>query len=91
MARSRIVTHYFRHNAWLDDGVLLRKADALAGIPGVMVHGRADLGAPLVTAWELAEAWPDGELVIVDGAGHSAGDPGMTEAVIAATDRFGSV
>jgi proline iminopeptidase len=53
-----------------------------------MVQGRLDLGAPLVTAWELAEAWPAGELVIVGGAGHSLTDPGMSEAVVAATDRF---
>jgi proline iminopeptidase len=88
MAFARIVTHYFHHNAWLEEGVLLREAGALAGIPGVMVQGRLDLGAPLVTAWELAQVWPDGELVIVGGAGHSTSDPGMTEAVIAATDRF---
>jgi len=88
MAFARIVTHYFRHNAWLEDGILLRNAGALTGIPGVMVHGRLDLGGPLVTAWELAEAWPDSELVVVNGAGHSSGDPGMSEAVIAATNRF---
>lgn len=88
MAFARIVTHYFRHNAWLEDGILLRNAQALAGIPGVMVQGRLDLGAPLVTAWELAQVWPDGELVIIKNAGHSPSDPGMTEAIIAATNRF---
>ncbi len=88
MARARIVTHYFRHSAWLEDGILLREAGALARIPGVMVQGRLDLAGPLVTAWELAQAWPDGELVIVRGAGHSSADPGMSEAAIAATDRF---
>jgi proline iminopeptidase len=88
MARARIVTHYFRHHAWLEDDILLRKADALRGIPGILVHGRLDLGSPLVTAWELARAWPNSELVIVRGAGHSSADPGMSEAAIAATDRF---
>lgn len=88
MARARIVTHYFRHNAWLEDGILLREAGCLAGIPGVLIHGRLDLEAPLVTAWELAQAWPDSELIILNNAGHSPGDPGMTEAVIGATNRF---
>jgi proline iminopeptidase len=88
LAFARIVTHYFRHNAWLEDGILLREAAVLAGIPGVMVQGRLDLGAPLVTAWELARAWPDGELVIVDNAGHATSEPGIGEALIAATDRF---
>lgn len=89
MARARIFTHYFRHNAWLQDGILLRDVGRLAGIPSILIHGRLDLGAPFVTAWELAQAWPDSELVIVKGAGHSTSDPGMSEAVIAATDRFG--
>ncbi|MEZ4712700.1 MAG: prolyl aminopeptidase [Caldilineaceae bacterium] len=88
MARARIVTHYFYHNAWLEEGVLLRNAHKLAGIPGVMVQGRLDLGGPLVTAWELDNAWPAGELVLINNAGHSPSDPGMTEAVVAATDRF---
>lgn len=88
MAFARIVTHYFHHGAWLEDDILLHNAHNLAGIPGVMVQGRLDLGGPLVTAWELDRAWPDGELVLVQGAGHTARDPGMTEAVVAATDRF---
>ena len=88
LAFARIVTHYFCHNAWLEEGMLLRQAHVLAQIPGILVHGRLDLGSPLVTAWELAQAWPKSELVIVNGAGHSATDPGMSEALIAATDRF---
>ena len=55
-----------------------------------MVQGRLDLGAPMVTAWELAKVWPDGDLVIIEKAGHSSSDPGMGEAIIAATDRFAS-
>jgi proline iminopeptidase len=88
LAFARIVTHYFQHNAWLADGILLRQAGALAGIPGVMVHGRLDLAAPLITAWELSRAWKNGELVLVATSGHSWGDPGMAEAIIAATNRF---
>src|SRR5690606_4536939 len=38
MAFARIVTHYFRHRAWLEDGQLIRDAGRLAGIPGVLIH-----------------------------------------------------
>ena len=62
LARARIVTHYFRHAAWLEDGILLKNADKLANIPGVMVQGRMDLAAPMVTAWELAQAWPSPDI-----------------------------
>ncbi len=88
LARARIVTHYFHHGAWLEDGILLKEAAHLAGIPGVMVQGRLDLGAPLVTAWQLSQVWQDGDLAVVPQAGHSTGDPGMGDAIVAATDRF---
>ncbi|PSH67764.1 prolyl aminopeptidase [Phyllobacterium brassicacearum] len=88
MARARIVTHYFHHNAWLEDGILLRQAHILNGIPGAMIQGRLDLEAPLVTAWELSKVWNDGELIIVNNAGHSPEDSGMSEAIVAATDRM---
>nr|WP_092534500.1 prolyl aminopeptidase [Amycolatopsis arida] len=73
LARARICAHYFAHGAWLPEGVLLREAGRLAGIPGVLLHGRLDLGSPLHIAWELARTWPDAELVILDDAGHSGG------------------
>jgi proline iminopeptidase len=88
LAFARLVTHYFHHNAWIEDGMLLRHASALAPIPGILIHGRLDLASPLVTAWELAQAWPQSELVLVSGAGHASTDPGMSEALMAATDRF---
>jgi len=89
MAFARIVTHYFRHNAWLEDGQLIRDAGRLSDIPGVLIHGRLDISSPLETAWRLAQAWPGCELVIVERAGHSSAEPGMAMAIVAATDRFG--
>ena len=86
MAFARIVTHYFRHDAWLDEGQLLRDAHRLAGIPAVLIHGRLDLGGPLLTAWELAQAWPSSELIVLDNAGHMSTELG--DHVAAATNRF---
>ena len=85
---ARLVTHYWRHAAWLEDGALLREAGRLRDIPGVMVHGRLDLGSPLETAWKLHAAWPGSELVVVEEAGHDGRDPGLGEALVSALDRF---
>jgi proline iminopeptidase len=88
MAFARLVTHYWRHAAWLEDGILLRDVGRLASIPAVLIHGRIDLSSPVDIAWQLAQRWPGSELVIVEEAGHATGEPRMAAAVIAATDRF---
>ncbi|WP_416565333.1 prolyl aminopeptidase [Nocardia testacea] len=87
LAFVRICTHYFAHTAWLADGSLLRDAHRLAGIPGVLVHGRLDLSAPLHTAWELSRAWPGAELQIIDDSGHT-GSPALRGAILSAIARF---
>jgi proline iminopeptidase len=86
LAFVRICTHYFSNAAFLDEGVLLREAGKLAGIPGVLIHGRLDLGGPVQIAWDLAAAWPDAELVVVD-SGHTGNDQ-MRREVRRALDRF---
>jgi proline iminopeptidase len=88
MAFARLVTHYVRHDAWIEDGRLLRDADLLVDTPGILVHGRFDFQAPIANAWELKRAWPRAELVIVDSAGHSADSPGFTQELVHATDQF---
>ena len=87
LALVRICAHYFAHGAWLQEGALLRDAGRLAGIPGVLVHGRLDLSGPLDTAWQLARAWPDAELVAIADAGHKGSDR-MRAMVLSALDRF---
>jgi proline iminopeptidase len=88
LAFARIVTHYVRHYAWLEDGSLLRDAGAIADIPGIMVNGRFDFQAPIGWAWDLKRVWPRAELVIVDDAGHDASNASITRELIRATDRF---
>ncbi|WP_419993683.1 prolyl aminopeptidase [Streptomyces boninensis] len=85
---ARLVTHYWGNDHFLEDGILLREAGKLAGIPGVLVHGRLDISGPLDTAWHLAAAWPDAELVVIGEAGHGAGNDAVRAALVAATDRF---
>lgn len=89
LAFVRICTHYFAHHGWLDDGQLLRDANRLRGIPGVLIHGRLDISAPLLSAWELAQAWPDAELIVVDDSGHT-GSPATRAALEHAVSRFAS-
>ena len=86
VAFARLVTHYFAHAAFLEEDELLRNAHRLAGIPGVLLHGRLDLSGPPDVAWELARAWPGSELHFVPG-GHT-GDEEMDRLVLEAAARF---
>jgi proline iminopeptidase len=83
----RICSHYFSNGCWLEEGVLLREAYRLAGIPGVLIHGRLDMGSPVQTAWELARAWPDARLVVIEDSGHTGSDA-MRRETRAALARF---
>ena len=87
LAFVRICAHYFSHGAWLEEGALLRDAGRLAGVPGVLIHGRLDMGSPLGTAWELARAWPDARLVVVGDSGHTGSDA-MRDEILDALDRY---
>ena len=51
-------------------------------------NGRFDFQAPIATAWKLHSLWPRSELVVVNDAGHAASNPGITEELLRATDRF---
>jgi proline iminopeptidase len=57
-------------------------------VPAVIVHGRYDMLCPVEGALELANAWPEAQLVIVPDAGHAATEPGIRRQLVAATNRF---
>lgn len=97
MGFARTVTHYWGNGHFLGDGggeagrgegVVLRDAPLLKGIPGTLVQGSLDFGNLLGIVWRLHHAWPGSELVVVDEAGHDAGAPGVADALVAATDKY---
>lgn len=88
MAFARLVTHYWMHTGFLEDGKLLRDLDRLRDIPAVLVHGRRDLGAPLDVVQRVHRGWPGSRLVVVDDGGHGASDASMQKAILDAIDGF---
>jgi proline iminopeptidase len=84
---ARIEAHYFAHDLFLPEGGLLAHMAALRAIPGEIVQGRYDMICPAQSAFELAAAWPAARLTLVPDAGHSALEPGVRTALIAALER----
>ncbi|MFL6720639.1 MAG: alpha/beta fold hydrolase, partial [Sphingomonas sp.] len=91
VAVARIENHYMAAHGWLEEGQLLRRADKLRGIPGVIVQGRHDTCTPPLAAWRLKQAWPEVELNIIPDGGHLFSEPGVLDGLIRATDRFADV
>jgi proline iminopeptidase len=76
--------HYFANDCFMRPNQLLQDAEKLKGIPGIIVQGRYDLLCPPATSHALAAKWPDAELRLVPGAGHTLYDPGVRDAVMKA-------
>src|SRR4051794_5697349 len=59
--RLEIATHVvnnWAHDAWLGEAGVLDGVDAIAHIPGVLIHGRLDVSGPVEPAWKLHRRWP---------------------------------
>jgi proline iminopeptidase len=88
LSLARIEAHYFVNKIFLPENNLLTQAKKLAGIPGVIIHGRYDMICPLDNAFALHEVWPEASLQIIPSAGHSAAEPGIIDALVRATNEF---
>lgn len=89
LAIARIETHYFVNGGFLEsEDQLLDGVDTIRHIPAVIVQGRYDVVCPIVTAWALAQRWPEAEFKVVADAGHTAYEPGITHELVTATDRY---
>ena len=85
---ARIEAYYFAHGLFLPPEGLLGQMDPISHIPAEIVQGRYDMICPPRTAFELAAAWRSARLTIVPDAGHSALEPGIRRALVAAVERF---
>jgi len=85
---ARIEAYYFAHGLFLPAGGLLGGMRRIGHIPAEIVQGRYDMICPACTAFELAAAWPAARLTIVPDAGHSALEPGIRRALVAAVERY---
>ena len=85
---ARIEAHYFAHGSFLREGQLLEDLGRIRHIPATIVQGRYDMVCPIISADDLARAWPEARYVVVPDAGHSAMEPGIRAALVDAMERL---
>ena len=86
-AFARIECHYFQNGIFLEEAFILKNVDKLAKIPMDIVQGRYDVVCPAKSAWELHQAAPHSNLVIVPDAGHSMGEVGIAQELVNITNK----
>jgi proline iminopeptidase len=84
---SRIEAHFFKYEVRTPADDLVRGIDRIRHIPATIVQGRYDMVCPIISADELARAWPEAHYVVVPDAGHSAMEPGIRAQLVTATER----
>ena len=88
-AFARIECHYFYNKGFFShDGALLNGMTKISQLPGSIVQGRYDMVTPAITAHELSKVWPKADFRIIDDGGHATIEPGITDALVRATDKF---
>ncbi len=88
-AFARIECHYFTNKGFFEtDDFLLKNIGKIRHIPAIIVQGRYDVVCPPTSAWDLHRAWPEAEFHMVQDAGHSLSEEGITKILVDATDRF---
>jgi proline iminopeptidase len=85
---GRLEAHYFLHDAFLADDQLIKNVNRIAHLPATIIQGRYDVVCPALSAWRLHQAWPQASFLMIEDAGHAAFEPGIAQALVAATERF---
>jgi len=85
---ARIQVHYFNAGFFISEKSILDDIHRIQAIPTTIVQGRYDMICPITTANKLHRMWPESDLKIIPNAGHSASEPGIHRALVAAAQRF---
>ena len=64
----------------------MNNMDKIIHLPSILVQGRYDVVCPPETAMTLHNAWPGSVLDMIADAGHSAMEPGISSALVKATE-----
>ena len=85
---ARIECHYFKNQCFFEPNQLLANMSKLKDIPGFIVHGRYDIVCPVEQAILLNLHWEESQLRIIDNAGHSVTEPGISAALINCSNQL---
>jgi proline iminopeptidase len=88
-AQQLLTAHYSVHRGFFSKTAgLLSKVHKIRHIPAIAIHGRLDMVCPVETVYDLHKVWPELEVQVLPGAGHSMHDPRIRDGLICAGQRM---
>ena len=90
-AFARIECHYFINKIFLEENYILNNVKIIENIPTKIIQGRYDVVCPVRSAWDLNKRLKNSELIIVDDAGHSMSEKGITIKLLEAVCDLGNI
>ena len=85
---ARIECHYFINNIFLEENYILNNIANIKNISVSIVQGRYDVVCPMRSAWDLKKSLPSSKLYVIDKAGHSMKEIGITNKLIELTNEL---
>ena len=79
---SKIETHYFFNDCFIKENQILQNINKIQNIKSYIVHGRYDIVCPFKQALDLHKEHKASEIFIVNNAGHSLLEPGITNKIL---------
>ncbi|MCH9630444.1 MAG: Proline iminopeptidase [Chlamydiia bacterium] len=85
---ARTFCQYAMNGFFLKPNQILSNMRKIAHLPAIIVQGRWDAICPPFMAYELHQSWKNSKLWMIPDGGHSANDPTIATALVAAGDEF---
>ena len=80
--------YYLMNGCFINENFILENCDKIQHIPTHIVHGRYDMVCKCEAAVALHKSLPNSILTIVNNAGHSMTEPGISSALIDCLDKM---
>jgi len=79
---AKIESHFFINNCFIKENQILENINLIKNIKCYIVHGRYDVVCPINQAFALHNSYENSEMFVIQDAGHSLLEPGITEKII---------
>ena len=79
---SKIETHFFQNDCFIEENQIINNIEVLKDIKCEIIHGRYDIVCPFQQAYDLHKVYINSRLHIIEDAGHSLLEPGITKKIL---------